>query len=126
MSQLDDRLREIIHEAYEVGFDNGEGSREPLHDEFKIEAIKIAFTNAGYVQQLPKVEDGTLYPLVWAKANGYKTGAEWYARFEEELDKLVNAEGYYHKYRASGVHGYYNEYWLEAAKHASGLSEDKE
>lgn len=29
----------------------------------------------------PRVEDGTLYPLLWAKKNGYRTGQEWYDHF---------------------------------------------
>ena len=43
-------------------------------------------------EPMPKVQDGTLYPLIWAKANGYMTGQEWYDRFMqskiEALDSL--------------------------------------
>jgi hypothetical protein len=80
--------------------------------EKRIEQILAAISDAGYVQVTKNTEFILRLPMKM-------TGQDWYERFEVEVDKLTNADGYYYKYRASGINPYYNDYYLEAARQAT-------
>lgn len=116
MSDLDTKLTKILYKA-------GAYKAEPW-----IAELKQAFAD----ENPPRVTDATLYPLVWAKANGYKTGQEWYDRFEKELYKppkqelptSSNDDGESHDrfFRVGGQNFMYDRA-IEAAKRAAGLGE---
>lgn len=109
--ELDEKLNEALIGLYTR---NAEGEFIPVNDKADVlkDEIKQAFKDAGYHKECPpKVTDGTLYPLLWAKSNGYMTGQYWYDKFKALVDEM-NME-------PEIVNGAY----LDAAEKAAGIQD---
>jgi hypothetical protein len=113
-NSLDERLREILVKLGEQidpqGYEDGD-------IDGTVAQLKQAFAD----EDLPKVTDGTLYPLVWAKANGYKTGQEYYQRFARIMNEYDRTEL---DTKAGPVDFMPIPIVIEAAKRAAGLTDE--
>lgn len=87
---IDDKLRTLLKDQ-EGSIKHCCGQPGTDDVEWDIVQIKQAFINEGWHEECPpRVTDATLYPLIWAKSNGYMTGQEWYDKFGKELGDLSN------------------------------------
>lgn len=123
-TDLDSKIRDILTEE-----GVGPPYYSPLSQQEVIEKIKQALTKAGYVKTLNP--DGTVF-IKDDKVHVYRSGQEWYDRFEKELYKPdaqvmpINrdddGESHDRFFRASGANFMYGRA-LEAAKRAAGLTD---
>lgn len=105
MSDLDDRLKEIIRDARSYKLYGNDEPEADFDEDELLAAIKQAFEEAGYVQIIGKASvsiDGKPDPKF------HMTGQEWYDRYVNECLKLNRDFSYVAM--------------LDAAKRAAGLS----
>lgn len=82
MSDLDERLREILGTYYPELSTYGDFEASGISDDDAIAQIKQAFADEDYVKN-GVVTDW--WADKYAKYRGYMTGQEWYERFKKEL-----------------------------------------
>lgn len=116
-NNLDDTLSEIVDKVFTSGKLSSMKGYDYLGHEAVLAAIKQAFSEAGYVN--PKEmfaeyqREGKIVIQAIDTENNYApvmTGQEWYDRFDKEMTKDWNGEGYF-IYKAI----------MKVAKKAAGL-----
>lgn len=107
MSDLDDGLVNILS-----GLPDPDGGISAGDMEYALDAIKQAFTDAGYIDK--HLLD---YPGELKKQLNYYSGQEWYNRFIAALDDDVKESNH--------LDGYSLATFTEAAKRAANINEQE-
>lgn len=125
MSNLDDKLREIMLNARKVGLSDETAT-------YEVAQIKQAFEEAGYVKsgyanfKSLKVPDEPLDTLQVKHEPSLMTGQEWYDRFEKELSHEIYGDtNPSDKVDCEGIPYACSCDLLDAAKRAAGLDDAK-
>lgn len=95
MSNLDDKLREILTGCVNRAYDDMDS--KSWHDPYSepIAQIKQAFTDEGYKQYTIHTKITTLNGVVTTQhGQAIMTGQEWYDRFKKELTNIKPPDEY--------------------------------